>query len=210
MFIAFKQVKVFLIIILFTSSIIGNLSAQWLNANPGAGGQLQHVVCDPNITGRMYLCSDMEGYYVSDDFGTHWTYKGWEAPFSSTFNIAVEPKNSNRLYLTSTQGLAITNDAGKTWKVVNQFENISIATISVNPNNANIVCFAESWLESVVGRKNGIGEIHFSLNKGETWESSTFINYTANKNVYSINFKAIHMIHNIWKCFEVICKHFYY
>ena len=81
--------------------------AQWTNANPGAGGQFQHVVCDPNISGRMYLCSDMEGYYVSNDFGDHWIYKGWESPFSFVFNIAVEPGNSDRLYLTSSQGVAV-------------------------------------------------------------------------------------------------------
>lgn len=188
MIIAFKPVKVFLLTILFFSSVIFNLSAQWINTNPGAGGQLQHVVCDPNITGRMYLCSDMEGFYVSNDLGTHWIYKGWESPFSSTFNIAIEPQNSNRLYLTSTQGLAITNDAGKTWNVVDDFQNMSIATISVNQKNKNIVCLAESWLESVVGTKQGTGKVYFTMDRGETWESSTFISNTANKNVYSINF----------------------
>jgi hypothetical protein len=110
--------KTALIIFFLLNFTFVQLSAQWMNANPGAGGQLQHVVCDPNITGRMYLCSDMEGFYVSDDFGDHWTYKGWEAPFSDIFNVAVEPGNSSRLYLTSPHGLAITDNAGDSWQIV--------------------------------------------------------------------------------------------
>jgi hypothetical protein len=165
-----------------------DVSAQWHNANPGAGGQLQHVVCDPNVTGQMYLCSDMEGFYVSDDFGDHWEYKGWNSPFSFIFNIAIEPGNSNRLYLTSSQGIAISDDAGSSWQVIDQFKGMSVATIAVNPSDKNEICFAESWLESVIGTKNGAGKIYFSKNKGENWESSTFLNYTSNKNVYSINY----------------------
>lgn len=180
--------RVFLLTVIFFSSILFPLSAQWMNANPGAGGQLQHVVCDPNITGRMYLCSDMEGFYVSDDFGDHWTYKGWEAPFSDIFNVAVEPGNSNRLYLTSPHGLAITDNGGDSWQIVKGFKGNSIATLAINPKNPSVVCFAESWLESVTGTKQGVGKVYFSNDKGETWGSSQFITATTNKNVYSINF----------------------
>lgn len=180
--------KTALIIFILLNFLFVQLSAQWMNADPGAGGQLQHVVCDPNITGRMYLCSDMEGFYVSDDFGDHWTYKGWEAPFSDIFNVAIEPGNSNRLYLTSSHGIAISDNAGTSWKVVSQFKNMSVATISVNPKNKNMVCFAESWLETVVGRKEGAGKVYFSSDRGETWGNSQFISNTTNKNVYSINF----------------------
>jgi PKD repeat protein len=183
-----RKIGFLAITLLFFFSCPVHISAQWINANPGAGGQLQHVVCDPNIAGRMYLCSDMEGFYVSNDYGAHWIYKGWESPFSATFNIAVEPGNSSRLYLTSTQGLAITENAGRTWRVVKDFSNMPIATISVNPNDPDMVCLAESWLESVVGRAQGAGKVYFSKNKGETWQSSQFVQYTNNKNVYSINF----------------------
>ncbi len=174
--------------LLFCISFIIKLSAQWLNANPGAGGQLQHVVCDPNVSGRMYLCSDMEGFYISNDFGDHWEYKGWESPYSFVFNVAVEPGNSNRLYLTSSQGIAISDDAGDSWNVVNMFKNVSVATISVNQKNKNQICFAESWLETVIGSQNGAGRVFYSNDRGETWQISQFSNFTADKNIYSINF----------------------
>jgi PKD repeat protein len=180
--------RTLLLIVICSNIAFVKLSAQWLNANPGAGGQLQHLVCDPNISGRMYLCSDMEGYYVSDDFGDHWEYKGWESPFSSTFNIAVEPGNSNRLYLTSTQGIAISDDAGESWNVVNMFKSVSVATIAVNPKNVNQICFAESWLESVIGNESGAGRVFYSTDRGETWQISQFLSYTSNKNIYSINY----------------------
>ena len=182
-----KKLAIFIVTLIVQTSI----SAQWINSNPGAGGQVQHVVCDPNITGRMYLCSDMEGFYVSDDFGDHWEYKGWESPFSFVFNIAIEPGNSNRLYLTSSLGLAISDDAGDSWQVVNRFKNISIATISVNPKNKNQICFAESWLESVIGSKSGPAMVHYSNDRGANWESSIFKSYTTDKNVYSINYHPV-------------------
>ena len=165
--------------------------AQWSNSNPGAGGQLQHVVCDPNISGRMYLCSDMEGYYVSDDCGDHWIYKGWESPFSFIFNIAVEPGNSDRLYLASSQGVAISDNAGESWEIVNGTQGMSVSTINVNPTNPNIVAFANSWLETVIGQKYGPGRLIFSTNRGESWQVSQFINYTNNKNVYSITYHPV-------------------
>jgi PKD repeat protein len=181
-----------LLLIIIFLFIYGNpVLAQWINANPGAGGQLQHVVCDPNITGRMYLCSDMEGYYVSHDFGDHWIYKGWESPFSFVFNITVEPGNSNRLYLTSSQGVAVSNNAGNSWEIVDGTQNMSVATLAVNPNNKNIVAFANSWLETVIGQKQGQARIIYSTNRGESWQSSQLVAYTNNKNVYSITYHPV-------------------
>ncbi len=179
--------------ILFLTAVLGlvlsiPLKAQWLNTNPGAGGQLQHVVCDPNYTGRMYLCSDMEGFYVSDDFGDHWQYKGWESPFSFVFNITVEPGNSERMYLTSSQGMAISDDAGTSWDVVSLFKGVSIATISVNPKDVNQICMAESWLETVIGNPQGVGRVFYSNDRGESWQLSQFLDRSSNKNIYSISF----------------------
>lgn len=173
------------------------LFAQWINSNPGAGGQIQHVVCDPNITGKMYVCIDMEGFYVSDDYGDHWKYKGWKAPYSFVFNVAVEPGNSDRLYLTSSQGVAITDDAGNSWKIIKQAEGMSVATIAVSQKNKNWICFAESWLETAIGNKQGALNLYFSTDRGKTWQNSTILNNVDNKNVYSISFHPKQNINDV-------------
>lgn len=53
--------------------------SQWTSINPGAGGQVQDVVCDPNIPGRLFLACDMiqgqadNGPMESWDSGFSWS-----------------------------------------------------------------------------------------------------------------------------------------
>lgn len=47
---------------------------QWENMNPGGGGQIQGVSCDENKPGRIFLNSDVEGNYRSEDYGQSWLY----------------------------------------------------------------------------------------------------------------------------------------
>ncbi|ANQ52550.1 T9SS type A sorting domain-containing protein [Flammeovirga sp. MY04] len=161
--------------------------AQWKNANPGHGGQLQHVVCDPNVDGRMYLCSDMEGYYYSDDYGQKWHYVH-SSPFNNVFNIAVAPSNSNTMLLGATNGLAVSKDQGDTWTIQEGFKNIPISAMAIDPSDENNMYVAPSWLEDVVGHfsQNGEKAVYSSNDGGATWNKKVFSGVSGERNVNTI------------------------
>ena len=79
--------------------------AQWQSINPGAGGQVQDVICDPNVNQRLILASDMEGIYESLDNGLSWHPKG-VLHQNRAFAVAI-PKSSgnNTMYVGTMMGL---------------------------------------------------------------------------------------------------------
>ena len=67
--------KKFISLLLLVLAVL-SADAQWESKNPGAGGQVQDIVCDPNSNERLILASDMEGIYESNDNGENWSHKG--------------------------------------------------------------------------------------------------------------------------------------
>ncbi|OHX63843.1 PKD domain-containing protein [Flammeovirga pacifica] len=175
-----------LLLVLFF--LIGtNLSAQWKNANPGHGGQVQHVICDPTIDGRMYLCSDMEGYYYSDDYGQKWHYVH-SSPFNNVFNIAIAPTNSNTMLLGATNGFAVSKDQGASWDVQEMFIDVPISAMAIDPSDENNMYVAPSWLEDTVPHfsENGEKAVYYSNDAGVTWTKKVFSGNSGERNVNTI------------------------
>ncbi|UXX81030.1 hypothetical protein N7E81_07950 [Reichenbachiella carrageenanivorans] len=183
-----KRVTNFLILMAWFSIIHYNASAQWFNANPGHGGQVQHVVCDPNEDGKMYLCSDMEGYYVSHDYGDSWESYSFQSLYSNVFNIAIAPTNSDRLLMGSTYGAAKSDDGGDTWSFVNELKGKPVSAMAIDPSDEDYMYMAPSWLEDKVNAFATSGErsLYYSHNSGDTWTKSNYVAGSAARNVYTI------------------------
>ncbi|GAA4335062.1 hypothetical protein [Flaviaesturariibacter amylovorans] len=199
--------KLFLLLVTLPS----RTDAQWVNTNPGAGGQIQHLTCHPTIAGRMYFASDVEGFYQSNDFGRSWHYKGQTTPTHNTFIIQGEPHNANRIYGGFQQGFAISDDNARTWRRITlptASPNMSVATIEIDPKDPNIVFVANSWLEDnppaatynaqsgetepAVAKNGGIigtRKIWHSRDRGATWTMSYYFpkQSTGDRNVYTIS-----------------------
>ncbi len=90
----------------------------WRNLNPGAGGSVQGISLDPNTPGRLFLASDMEGAYRSDDHGRTWRYIGRDLSNSHVNVISVEPGDSSRVYAGTLRGLEISDNGGENWRAV--------------------------------------------------------------------------------------------
>jgi autotransporter-associated beta strand protein len=93
-------------------------AGSWRQMHPGGGGQVQGLTMDPNIPGRMYVCSDVEGAYRSDDWGLTWQPIGEDLIHHMSFHVAVTPGNSNVIYCGTLYGIHRSNDAGRTWQVI--------------------------------------------------------------------------------------------
>src|SRR5687767_12729794 len=133
-------------LVLLSCAALQANAQQWENLNPGGGGQIQGITCDPNTPGRMFLNSDVEGNYRSNDYGLTWTYTGKDLVHHMAFVTAVEPGNSNRVYNGGLYGLHVSNNGGLNWSIVNgPMKGYGVATLVVDPSNSNNIYAGNSW-----------------------------------------------------------------
>ena len=107
------------------------LSATWSNFNPGAGGQVQEIVLDPTVESRAFVLSDVEGLYRTTDGGNSWTHVRKGLASTDTLNLAIDPGNSQRVFLGTNAGLHTSSDGGQSWTLhpsVDRDSNLDIDT----------------------------------------------------------------------------------
>ncbi len=184
--------KILLYLIVFTSNFSG--FSQWQSINPGAGGQVQDIVCDPNTPGRLILVSDMEGIYETLDDGESWHIMG-DLHQNRVFSVAYSKGDTSKLFVGTLYGLEVSSDSGKTFKLIEQTKRTSIATLAVNPHNNNIVIAGVGWRDDyefsdTFGLKqSGKGEIYRSTDEGNTWNLVYFdTDISEDRNVVNIEF----------------------
>ena len=171
-------------------------SQQWENLNPGGGGQIQGVTCDPNTPGRMFLNSDVEGSYRSNDYGLTWTYTGKDLVHHMSFITTVEPGNSNRVYTGGLYGVHVSNNGGVNWQEINgPFRGFGVATLVVDNSNVNNLYVGNSWYikdnqmtsqktpgEATTGSRN----VWISKDRGATWQTINYETVNGYKQCYTI------------------------
>lgn len=169
-------------------------SQQWQPLNPGAGGQVQDIVTDPNQANVVYLASDMEGVYKSSDNGEHWHITG-QLVNNRVYAISVAPGDSNKVLVGTLYGLHVSTDGGATYELAPETENVSIASVAYRPDNTNQIIAAPGWRDDndFIGKfgetANGLGQVFVSQNGGDTWQTVTFDSDTStDRNVYSVVF----------------------
>lgn len=64
--------------------------SEWQNMNPGAGGRVIAITLDPNIDGRVFYLSDMEGVYRSENNGESWHYIGNDQRYSNSLFLGLK------------------------------------------------------------------------------------------------------------------------
>ena len=110
--------------------------APWVALNPGAGGQVQAVVLDPNVNNRAYLLSDVEGTYISNDAGASWVYSGKGLAGTDSLSIGIKPGNSSVLYLGTSVGLHRSTNGGASWTLHPQVNRAgTLGQITDDPND---------------------------------------------------------------------------
>ncbi|AFV00434.2 fibronectin type III domain-containing protein [Simiduia agarivorans] len=166
----------------------------WQPLNPGAGGQVQDVVADPNQANVVYMASDMEGVYKSTNNGESWQITG-NLVNNRVFAVAVTPGNSNKIFVGTLYGLHISTNGSNSYALVPETENKSIASIAFKPGNANHIIAAPGWRDDddFIGKFGetaaGPGQVFVSQNGGSSWQTVTFdSNSSTDRNVYSVVF----------------------
>lgn len=92
------------------------------NTNAASGGRVNGVAISPSSPLVMYAASEFGGIYKSTNGGTNWArLNGHRA--TMTWDVEVDPSNSNRIYATSLydgrspslSGINVSTDGGVTW-----------------------------------------------------------------------------------------------
>ncbi|OHX63900.1 beta propeller repeat protein [Flammeovirga pacifica] len=173
----FKSFLIFICTLSFTSSF-----GQWKSINPGAGGQVQDVVCDPSQENVLYLASDMEGVYKSTDNGESWHMTGHLA-HNRVYAIAVSPSNNKKLVVGTFNGLHTSNDGGVSYQLVEHSLGNTISATRIDPHDNNVMIAGYGWRDdyNFLGFINivqgGAPKYFISKNAGENWETVELKNF---------------------------------
>ena len=158
----------------------------WTNGNSGynpGNGRINAITVDPNNSDIIYACAASGGVWKSIDGGQTWNTTTDNMTILGTSDIAINPENSNILYLGTgdrdsfdTYGIGVlkSTDAGTTWQptgLYNDDPNYSfiINCLAINPENPEII---------LAGTSNGL---FLSENAGDEWEE--VINYGSFKQI---------------------------
>ncbi len=168
--------------------------SQWQSINPGAGGQVQDVVPDPNVEGRLILASDMEGIYETTDNGLSWHIHG-DLLNNRVFSVSYAPSNPEKLIVGTLYGLQVSNDGGENFDFVEITRKKSIASAAVKPDDDKIVIAGIGWRDdyefsNTFGmEQDAIGTVFRSTDGGVSWTEITFeSDATTDRNVWTIQF----------------------
>ncbi|WOO42726.1 hypothetical protein [Rubellicoccus peritrichatus] len=182
-----------------TAGMTSIMAQEWENLNPGAGGQIQQISIDPNVSGRVYYASDMEGNYVSNDSGETWEYTGRDLSSSDNMVIVVEPGNSNRIYAgLNYSGIDISDDGGATWTNVDAMNKEPIGEIAIDPKNSDIIFAGPNsrmrWTKAPAAKAGfrndpwGKRIVYRSKDRGETWEAIEYAKGDGRRDTFDIRF----------------------
>ncbi|UXX81053.1 hypothetical protein N7E81_08065 [Reichenbachiella carrageenanivorans] len=170
--------------------------AQWVSINPGAGGQVQDVVCAPSTPGTLYLASDMEGVYKTEDNGAHWHITG-DLVHNRIFAVAVDPTSADQIYVGGMFALQVSTDGGKNYSVADKSLGESFGSVSVDPHDPNHIIAGIGWRDDydfvtlTDNVRDGKGRLLESRDKGLTWNYITYDKAVGDKNVWTITFDPV-------------------
>ena len=168
----------------------------WEDLNPGAGGQVQDIVCDPNIQGRLFLVSDMEGVYRSTDNGISWQYTSDDLIHHRTYAVVPDPSNSERVYAGTLYGLHYSDNGGINWNVIEETKGYSIGAVAVDPEDSQHILAAIGWRDDY-NFGGGVNThdiddrltVFRSTDGGASWNTLFLDNIaTTDPNTYTITF----------------------
>ncbi|WP_024772937.1 VPS10 domain-containing protein [Aquimarina macrocephali] len=123
--------------------------------SPGQG-RVNVVIVDPNNPNTFYIGAPAGGIWKSTDKGANWTSLSDDLPQIGVSGIAIDPNNSNIVYISTGDddandsysiGILKSTDGGNTWaKTGLEFLNSQTSSndIYIDPNNSNTLWVATS------------------------------------------------------------------
>lgn len=131
------------------------------------------MTVDPKNNDTVYIGTDNEGLYISNDAATSW--RQVDVQLSNIRNIVVSPSNSQTLYVSGIykdRGIIIrSDDGGQTWRrvYIEPQGGTDVLALATTPHNSAIY----------IGTSGGT--IARSMNGGESWENLYYAAHSVNE-----------------------------
>tara|TARA_B100000959_G_scaffold259736_1_gene295583 strand:+ start:6 stop:2825 length:2820 start_codon:yes stop_codon:yes gene_type:complete len=165
----------------------GGVSGSWVFDQDGAWEA--PILYNPNNQMRVYDFSD--SIYVSDDFGSSWTYLGKPSTFSSDIkHTAIAENNSNIMLISSNSVVEKSIDGGINFSdITNNLPNSYITDMAFHPNNDDVIIVTyATW-------QNNGNKVFMTIDGGNSWSNITYnlvdlpihsvvIDHTDSANIY--------------------------
>lgn len=172
----------FLLLALGATQTFGQ--SNWENLAPGAGGQIQDLYFDPHVEDRIWLSSDQEGSYRSDDLGQRWTFIGRDFSHGMSFLIRKSNDPNGRIYQGGLWGAHYSDDGGNSWRLIQATRADAIASIAISSDDQTVV-LAPSWhtkdpqkiqesISDPIQALTGERYVYLSNDGGNTFTQSTY------------------------------------
>lgn len=136
--------------------------------NSNNGAWVAPIAYDPNNQMRIYDFRD--SIYVSEDFGSTWSYRGKPSGFTGIImRAAIAENNSNIIVITQNYHIEKSLDGGASFvSIKNNLPFSSIRNVSFHPKNDNIIIVVyASW-------QSDNSKIYITYNGGNTWTNITY------------------------------------
>ena len=110
-----------------------------------------------------WAVSGAQGLFTSTDGGKTWTKVDMTGLGDAPFDLAVDPRNSDRVFATTRSGLYESTDSGKNWALVPNTQQAPIVGLDLLAEENNTVMIGYRFLQSAPG-------IYRSADGGKTWD----------------------------------------
>ena len=148
--------------------------AKWTWSGWGGGGFFWSAAWDTQDENTLYMGGDVVGIYKSSDKGKSWKFVNNGLQNYGVYTLAVAKSNPKVVYAMTENGIARSDNSGDSWKRLPETMNASkrmstarhqtVRGIAIDPKNPMTV-YAGS----------GRGELHKSVDGGETWAQLDFL-----------------------------------
>jgi len=133
------------------------------------GGQVTSIAIDPADPDKMFATTYQgDGLFTSKDQGTTWKPVTGFRNYDNR-QIAIDPNNSNQVWAVYAALIARSEDGGNTWSRWRLPESRPAFTISVHPNNSQIVYVGTGGTYNSTAN----GTVYKTVNGGSNWQQTT-------------------------------------
>ena len=156
---------------------------QWQHIGPmQMSGRVTDIAKPLDQPFTFYVATASGGVWKTENEGTNWTPVFDDAPSASVGAIAVDPNDSNRIWVglgesnifrssMSGTGVYLSKNGGESWEHMGLVETHHIARIVIDPRDSNVVYVAACGKEYSTNPERGV---YKTTNGGITWDKVLF------------------------------------
>jgi len=168
--------------------------AKWTSLGPD-GGWITALVIDPDDPATIYAGTRHNGVFKTTDGGTTWNSASAGLPDPWVWDLAIDPQNTDTLYVSLDSGVFKTTDAGASWLPARSGLPYILGILAIDPQHPGTVYAAPGWNALAASGQAGVykttdgGASWAAVNSGlpinQCWVSSLAIDPQAPNTVYA-------------------------